>query len=358
MLRACVLAVEALRRAAIQHPEQNIILIQQAQAIQMLVSKQPIDRDRFERYLTEIQANNFKGPMTFDLMNLSRQAAPMWVRYGPGVGNPKDQFVKFFNAVARGAEKEFIKNYSFDISPVTDNRPFFYYFYWPSFSLAIEKFAANIIWFQLLEAIIFAALFILVPLYSFGKKQFRGLSSNIWFFFLLGLGYMMIEISFIQRFVLYLGHPIYALALVLVVLLICSGIGSWLYQAVFKTQKWAVWAAIAAITLMSLAGIKLLPDLVLKTISQGLWLRVMAASLWTMLLGIAMGIPFPAGINALSKSRDNLVPWAWAINISASVVSSILAVILAMSFGFAVVSALAAAIYLLAGISYQLLAKA
>ena len=357
MLRACVLAVEALRRLGIAHPEDNIIIIQQVFFLQMLVKKESIDQTAIQKFSAQIQAHNFVKPLTYEIGFVKNQVAPMWIRYAPGIGNKKDPFVKFFRAVAEGRESQFIENYIYDITPVSDGRPFFYYFYRPSLSLVPEKFAANLIWIQLLEAISLALIFVLMPLHWLHRKEKTSLIKNVWFFLFIGLGYMLIEIPFIQRFVLYLGHPVYALVLVLVVLLAGSGLGAWLFHAFLRERKWAIWASVITIIVWSLLGLKLMPWLLSKALPAGPPATIMLAAAFTFILGVAMGIPFPAGINALGKNRSNLVPWAWAINTSASVVSSILAVILAMSFGFTVVSALAAAVYLLAGISYHLLSK-
>lgn len=358
MLRACTIMVEAMRREGISHPERNFILVQQAQIVAMIAQRDPIDPSRLQEYIRQMEESNFKQPSLYAALSIFNKKVPMGIRYAPGMGKPEDPFVKYFAAVADGSDQAFINNYSFNISPATDERPFFYYVYRARLSRSMDKIAGNLVWFQLMESAFFAGLFILLPLYALRRKDVQGLKGKIWFFFLIGLGYMLIEIPFIQHFVLYLGHPVYSLVLVLVVLLAGSGLGAWIFNAWLKQKNWALWAAVITIIIWSLLGLELMPWLLSKALPAGLAGTICLAGAFTFILGVAMGIPFPAGISCLEKKQADLIPWAWAINISASVVSSILAVILAMSFGFAVVSALAAAIYLLAGISYQLLAKA
>jgi len=358
MLRACVLLVEAMRMLGISHPEEKIILVQQAQYIQMLARKKSFSAEELARYESELGIHNPKGPVLFEFRYLFNQIAELWIRYAPGVGKPDDDFVKFFQTVREGKEKRFIENYMFDISAVDDNKPFFYkYYYWPFLSFSKEAFAGPILWAQFLEAIIFALMFILLPLLTLPRNSSGGLARNIWFFFFIGLGFMMIEIPLIQRFVLYLGHPTYALGLVLSVLLVFSGIGSWVYQKFFSGRSWVVLVSVGGIVLLNALVIDLAPALVSKTISHPLLVRGLLSALWAGMLGIFMGIPFPAGMSQLEKNHPGLIPWAFGVNISASVVSSVLAVMLAMTLGFNKVSLIASVLYLLAGASFFLLKK-
>jgi spermidine synthase len=355
MLRACAMMVEVMRREGISHPERNIILVQQAQVVVMLAQKDPVDPARLQEYMRQMEASNFKGPVLFEMIAVSNKMAPLSIRYAPGMGDEKDQMVKYFAALAGGTDRAYMKKYPFDISPVTDDRPFFYYVFWLRLSKSLDKIAGNLVFFQLLEALFFSGLFILLPMYALRRREIKGLKGKVWFFLLIGLGYMLIEIPFIQKFVLYLGHPVYSLVLVLVVLLAGSGLGAWLFHAFLREKKWAIWAAVITIIIWSMLGLKLMPWILAKALPAGLPATISLAALFTFILGVAMGVPFPAGINALGKDSGSLVPWAWAINTSASVVSSILAVILAMSLGFTMVALAASAVYLLAGISFHLL---
>ncbi len=355
ILHACVLLLEAMTRLGIEHPEDKVILIQSQQYIQMLARKKSFEPSEIEKYRAELDRNNPRDPVTFEFRYLFNQVAEMWIRYAPGMGRPDDQFAQFFQAARAGRANDFIKAYPFDIRPVDDNRPFFYkYYHWPFFAFSAQGSAGLILWAQVLEAVVFAGLFMLLPLLWL-RKRTGGLTRRIWFFFLIGLGYMMIEIPLIQRFALYLGHPTYALALVLGVLLFFSGLGSWMFHQFPAARSRLIWISVAAIVLISLLSIKLAPGLISLTLLQSFPVRALIAGSWVAALGIFMGIPFPARISALEKARPGLIPWAWAINISASVVSSILAVILAMSLGFNLVSIIACACYLLAAASFLLL---
>jgi len=366
MLRSCVLVVEAMRRLGIDNPEEKILLTQQAQYIQLLARKKSFTAEELEGYRSRMDASSLKIPVNFEFRYLFNQRADLWIRYAPGRGKPDDDFVKFFQAVKAGREKDFVRNYAFDISAVTDDRPFFYkYYYWPFLSFSKEAFAGPILWAQFWEAVVFAGIFILLPLLWLRRSSAGsspgpggsqgGILRNIWFFFFIGLGYLMIEIPLIQRFALYLGHPTYALGLVLGVLLVFSGLGSFLSQKFFRGRSWLIWVAVAGIIGVNVLAMKLAPALVSETISRSFFSRALLTAAWAGLLGIFMGMPFPAGVSRLEQSSPGLIPWAWAVNISASVVSSILAVMLAMSLGFNLVSLIASGCYLLAGLSYFML---
>ena len=357
MFRACVMLVEAMRRLGIEHPERKIILVQQAQYIQLLARKKDFTSGEIKRYQALLKQYTSPHPITFELRYLYGIKAPLWLRYAPGVENPENTFTQFFQKVKQNQEKNFILSYPFDIRPVSDDKPFFYkYYYFPFLDFSPDALGEKVLYAQILEAVLLSGLFIFLPILWLRRWQAPGLGKRLWFFLFIGLGYMMIEIPLIQRFVLYLEHPTYSLGLVLAGLLIFSGLGSWLYQRYFFSSKTILWIGVGAIFLINLLSLWLVPILVFKTFSLELWGRALISLLWVGALGIFMGIPFPAGIRRLEENSPGLIPWVWAVNTSASVVASILAVILAMGLGFKMVSLIAGGCYLLAGACFPLLA--
>ena len=358
MLRACVLMVTAMRELEIAEPEKKIILIQQASTIQMLARKSSFTQDEVENQARQMKLYASDKPVTFEFRYLFNQRAPLYFRHQPFQQASDDAFDQYFRAVAQGTDKQFLKNYKFDVSAVRDDKPFFYkFYYWPFLSFVEGGIAGIILWAQFFESVFFALVFMLLPMAWLKRGQTTGLFRRIWFFFFIGLGFMMIEIPLIQRFVLYLGHPTYAMALVLAALLVFSGIGSALFQRYLSAKTGVVWACVAGIILLNLAGIWPLPGILKNSLALGFGLRALITAAWTACLGILMGWFFPAGIRRLEEGRPGLVPWAWAINTSASVVSSIAAVMLAMNLGFRIVSLAACLFYLAAGLSFNLLGK-
>jgi hypothetical protein len=183
------------------------------------------------------------------------------------------------------------------------------------------------------------------------------------YFVAVGLGYILVEISCIQRFVLFLGHPTYALTVVIFLLLLSSGTGSLL------SQRWLSDAARGWIPLVVLIlGIALntwaLPSFLSALIGLPFLLKLAVSAIVLCPLGLAMGMPFPTGLRAITKtpeleipatefgepaaSDDNVVEWAWAMNAASSVLGSVLAMVIAIRFGLNATLASGAAAYLLA----------
>jgi hypothetical protein len=199
--------------------------------------------------------------------------------------------------------------------------------------------------------------FILGPLVSF---RLRGLPVGkttlglIAYFAALGAGFMFFEISFIQKFVLYLGYPTYALTVVLFSLLISLGLGS------YVSKYWESRDGAALVTAtVALAGLVLLyrfflPVLQQATLGYSLGFRVALSVVLLAPAGVLLGTFFPLGIRRAAAINPDLIPWAWGINGCASVTGSVLAILLAMGYGFTIVWIIAVVIYAL-GVSALLL---
>ena len=163
-------------------------------------------------------------------------------------------------------------------------------------------------------------------------------------FALLGLGYMSVETALVQKVILPLEHPSYAVATVLAALLMSSGAGSLLSSRLARLRSRAVPAAIAIlIVLYSL----LLPAVSAAIAPAPLPAKVALLFLVLFPLGLLMGAPFPTCIQQLGLVNPLLIPWGWAINGTLSVLAPLLAIMLAMAFGFSAVLWLGAAAYLL-----------
>ena len=156
----------------------------------------------------------------------------------------------------------------------------------------------------------------------------------------------MIEIAFIQRFTLYLGQPVYTLAVIIAGLLAFTGFGSWLSGKLdissVTLRKTYLPALVAIIVITSL----LTPPLFRLTIQWKLIARICMTILLMFPMGILLGMPFPTGIKTVSNESTSFIPWAWGVNGFFTVIGSVGAVILGMIFGFKIVIVLAALCYL------------
>ena len=153
------------------------------------------------------------------------------------------------------------------------------------------------------------------------------------YFGLLGLAFLFVEIPLIQRWILIVGHPTYAFVAVVSVLLVFSSLGSLSARAAWLPKR----AAFAALVVLAVATPFLLAWLTRHTLGWPLAARAGLAALSLAPLAFLMGLPFPLGLAWLERTGPALVPWAWAVNGCASVVSGVLAAIAALSFGFTAV---------------------
>jgi hypothetical protein len=203
----------------------------------------------------------------------------------------------------------------------------------------------------LLETLLMAVLFIVLPLFIFRRRAMEGAFrlKTLSAFACLGLAYIIVEVGFIQRFTLYLGRPVLVFSTVLGTLLVFSGLGS-AYARRFKDARAALHACLAAAG-VSVVCAFLAPLLVGLTLAWPAALRVLLAVLILAPPGFVMGMPFPLLVRRLEATYPERIPWAWGVNGFASVVGSIGAVILGMTAGYTFVLLFGVLCYLLAALS-------
>ncbi len=259
------------------------------------------------------------------------------------------------------SREAFYNNYYFNIYPATDDKPYFFNFFRfgqvpdiiKYFGKSTSPFGGGgylILIAALVISIILSVLFILLPLCIRRinisiKKDFR----YIIYFFCLGFGFFFIEIPFIQKFILLLGKPAYALAIVLFSIMFAGGMGSFTSSKFKIDLRWVVGVIVVYVALF-IFTFGYIVDFI---ISKVLWQRFLYSILIIIPLGFMMGIPFPSAIAKVRKKREETIPWLWAINGCTSVVGSIAAMMISIQFGFSVVIGIAAAIYLIALAVYK-----
>jgi hypothetical protein len=173
------------------------------------------------------------------------------------------------------------------------------------------------------------------------------------YFGCLGFAFLFVEIPLIQRFILFLGHPSFALATVLFTILFFSGLGSQFNHRI------RLETALGILVLLLLAWNLLLPALISRVLGLSMEARLLTTVVTLAPIGFFMGIPFPSGIRLVVRldSQPQLVPWIWAINGATSVIASILAALLALSLGFNWVFRLGALSYIGAWLSIKALER-
>jgi hypothetical protein len=257
----------------------------------------------------------------------------------------------------------FFAGYPFDIAPATDDHPFFYHFFkWRQTPEVLARLGRTwqpfggsgylILWALLALVLVLSAALILAPLALRHNTTPTAPDSTVRrgsvlvYFGLLGIAFLFVEIPLIQRWILLLGHATYAFAAVVLSLLLFSGLGSLLTRAAWLPRRGA-WVALVLMALLTPLLIVRLAD---AALGWSLWARAAVAVTGLAPLGVLMGLPFPRGVAWLEDRAPAWIPWAWAVNGSASVVASVLAAILALSSGFTVVLLLGAGCYAAAGI--------
>jgi hypothetical protein len=259
--------------------------------------------------------------------------------------------------------RDFISTYPLDISPATDDRPFF--FNLVRFGDFLDTnlstsgvYRASVEAILILAAVLGATvgmgvLFILLPLWLGAKK--RGLARPsgglLAYFGMLGAAFMLIEIPTIQRLTVYLGRPIYSLAIVLFSILIFSGLGSlWAGRRsrarLSHLLRYLFPLLVATVILHATVGVWLLET----TIGQPFTTRLAVTMALLAPLGFLMGIPFPLGMRWAGTHRPGVVPWLWGVNGTLSVLGSALSIALAIHVGLRATLLVSAGLYGLAGL--------
>jgi SAM-dependent methyltransferase len=265
------------------------------------------------------------------------------------------------HALLGAGREDFLERYKFNVRPATDERPYFFHsFRWSALPELLQLRARGgmpllewgylVLIAGLAQAIVAAVVLILLPLLVVTRRAGRTptavpIGGLITYFGAIGLGFLFIEIAFMQRLTFFLGHPLYAIAVVLSSFLVFGGLGSGASARIGMRRARAMPLVVAAAAVVNLLIIRTLtslaiglPDVVKILIS----IAVVAP------LAFVMGMPFPLGLRRLASANSSAIPWAWGINGTASVLASMLATLVAVHFGFTVLVVLAAALYVVA----------
>lgn len=265
-----------------------------------------------------------------------------------------DNFFQYIDTLLSPQRPELYKNYDFNIKPPTDDKPYFSQFIrGKSLSHLSRLFGNNAIPFfeigylivvlTLIQVTLVSVLLIILPLFRFGWRG-KGRPGVLLYFGGIGIGYMFVEIVFIQRFILYLGNPIYAVAALMSTLLMFSGLGSYVTGRVEINQSRLSKVFLGIIGLLLIYSFSL-TSVLQQTIGLPGFLKMVIMILVIAPVALLMGLPFPLELKRLSQENPQLVPWSWAINGCASVISTALATVIAVEVGFKWVTILAAVAY-------------
>ncbi len=359
-LKLFATAIDALKRSGIERPEEHLLLIRTLQTSTLLIKRSPITEAEIER------AVEFARKRSFDLAWYPGMPPEAANRYNL-LSNP------YFHLGARAllgdGRDDFIERYKFNLEPATDDRPFFFQFFkWQVLPEILSLSGAGgmpllewgylILVATLIQALLGALFLIVLPLLVYRRKRVergsrRLAQQGFIYFFSLGLAFLFIEVAFIQKFILFLHHPTFAIAVVLAAFLIFAGVGSlWSKRFADSGQyERGVRGAVVAIVTIGLLYTVLLGPLFSLLMALPIAIKIVISLLLIAPLAFAMGIPFPLGLSRLGEMEQGLVPWVWGINGCASVLSAVIATLLAIHYGFSVVIFLALMLYIASAFS-------
>lgn len=343
-LKLLATLVQTLRDAGVDDPQRHLAAWRSWGTVTFVATRAPLDNEALARIRESARA------LSFDPLLLPALRPDERMRYN---ALQDTTFFDFVDRIVAG-DQDFLERYDFHILPATDNHPYFSQFLkWRTVPRLLDRIGPEAFPFMELGTLITAATFvqiflaaillIILPLLRRGWAG-RGKAWTLLYFSGLGIGYLFMEMVLIQRFVLYLGHPIYAVAAVLAAILIFSGIGSSVSQRL-QVSSGAMATAAGGVALLIVIYALFLMPLLRATISLPLLSKGFLALLIVGIPAFMMGMPFPFGLRFLTNRHRTHVPWAWAINGCISVMSTALAALLAVQVGFVAVMLIAAGAY-------------
>lgn len=332
-LRLTSLARELLDRKGVAEPGKHIRVVSDRGLVNVMVCKRPFDP------ADDANLQAMLDRYGFELM------------YPPPEGGTN----QLTRLIDDNDFKAALSAIPFDVSPPTDDRPFFYYtvrpsdffFGSPPGRVGFDDRGAEVLRTSFLVLLGLSVLaLVLPPLLRSGVSGASLLQNRgaLLYFFSIGFGYMILEISTMKRLLLMLGHPIYAVTATLLAFLVGSGAGS-AFSARLAPDRRFTGFWLIAVAALGVVQAFIVPPLLAPVMQYALPLRVLAAIAVTLPLAFAMGIPFPGGIAALEGASGELLPWIWAVNGFASVTASLGTILIAMNFGYTVATLLGVVCY-------------
>ncbi|MGB8593098.1 MAG: hypothetical protein WA755_14000 [Candidatus Acidiferrales bacterium] len=329
--RLTCLAATALLQDGVTNPRAHIILLRhlrpsteehpQAGAATMLVSRAPFTPEEIDR------VEDLARRLQFELVLTPRYAIdPAFAALGSG--NYKDSS---------------LAGLPFNLSPPTDDCPFFFNLF--SFRHAFDTHLWKFVVVSMQGVFVLGVLLIAISLLTLlciavpfvrtvDRKTLPGSLPHFLFFAAIGLGFMLIEVSQMERLIVFLGHPTYALSVVLFALLLSSGLGSFSTQSApgDRHKDFGIARLLLLLVVVFAFGI-LTPRAVVQFAASTTPERIAIATAILFPLGFFMGMALPLGLRSASVDHPALTPWFWAINGAASIFASVLAVAISMGAG-------------------------
>ncbi len=284
----------------------------------------------------------------FGPADLARARAAMAAANMQPIYLPDERIPGQFTDLLRSSDPAaYERHYRYDISPVSDNQPFFFYTVQPRDILAfvanasrrsadfkINK-AVPLLYALMAISVLATAIILALPPVVLGARlpRHKGVLRFLLYFLCIGAGYILIEMALIQKFVLFLGHPTYALTVVIFSMLVSSGLGSYFSRRILGDDDRRLYRALILIAVL----VALLAAVVTPLLAAGVGLPLELKFAITVALispaGFVMGMPFPTALKRLEEWHKPSVRWAWSLNAAASVLGSVGSLVCAIYLG-------------------------
>ena len=342
-LRLWGTAYEALKGIGVKNPEMHLAMLRNWDTFTFLISKPAAD--------TQVIIN-FAKKLNFDTVFLKSTPQDAINTY-----NVFDQPYHFervnqlATAYKSSREKLFFRTYLLDVAPQSDRRPFpGRLIKWPKLKRLYQSLGSRlytllmsgeiVIGIVFIEAVVLTIFLLFIPLLVITRGIKKPTVSQIFYFFCVGVGFMFVELYFIKNFVLLLGDPVISFTLVVAGILIFTSFGGlWMYKK-NRIRLQVALPALIGVLILTATAYELFAAEILKASTT---LRYLVALLILSPCGFLMGLPFPIGMRYIAGGHVQRA-YAWSVNGCASVLTSIVAAQIAVSFGipFIIVGAIAA----------------
>jgi hypothetical protein len=360
-LRVFSTALSALREAGIsEKPEEHIVFIRSWKTSTILISRTPFTSKEIERVTT------FCDRRSFDVGYYAGMKEDVANRYDV---LKEAYYFKGATSLAGSEAETFLEDYIFDVSPATDDRPYFSHFFrWDKALTLLQQLRREALPFveigyiliiaTLVQAVIAGGALILLPLlglrrtveWARGGLSAQEVLGTLFYFGSIGFAFMFLEMALLPKYILLLSHPIYSTAVVLGAVLVFAGCGS---LTVRHVESKSLWIAVTCVCAWVLVQALLEERLFAWALGWPFGGRLALTVVMVGALSFFLGWPFPMGLREISGRFPSLVPWAWGINGCASVIGAVLGKMISMSAGLRMTMLVAALLYVIAAFVFS-----
>lgn len=311
----------------------HFMVLEQRYSPTIVIKKKPYSKGEIARRTNRIKKASMAGPP---------------VTYLPYQWNSLNKSI--INGFLAGIKRNrtslaaLVNRDQFDISATYDDSPYFYKIY-----KGIPDMFVNLFWGLLAINLVLIGL----PLAGIKKRKKKILKLPeiriLGYFICLGLGFMIVEVTFFQKLILYLGSPTVSISILLSSLLVGMGMGSYFGDRIFTgNPRKRLFIITTSLIGAGLIAILLYPMLLSHMLAYDVVYRALTTFVLLLPFGFLLGIPFPTCIQLLKQSgQEQYIPWMYGVNGAMSVLGSVMAVIISMLYGFVPSFFIGLAFYLL-----------